>query len=335
MRNKLYLIYLFSASVIAFYFVSKPFCSPRNSINTSVAVHTISIRNEHIEESTTFNSSYLRKNSTPILVAPNLGKPIQKLSQNEGINALQNLKAKLTLLNNKDYFNGEKVKRVYKSCAVVGSSPIILGKLYGAEIDFHEAVFRGNIAPTRGYELDVGKRTTIRVCCCPWMGPLNHKCNNMPGESLDYVVSKLRYYSKSQYMKEHKIFMKLKKKFPRMLAPSYTYFSDLNKRIYETNAPQELATGALLFAIALEFCSGNISVYGYDTVKTHAIRRNGGLKDLRYNYYEYNKVPAAGYKKTPHRFGKDSAFICNHPRSKCATNVSYSYLAYEKSKVRV
>lgn len=51
----------------------------------------------------------------------------------------------------------------YRTCAVVGSSPEV--KLYedGAEIDSHDAVFRANIAITRGFEKYVGNRTTLRV----------------------------------------------------------------------------------------------------------------------------------------------------------------------------
>jgi len=51
----------------------------------------------------------------------------------------------------------------YRSCAVVGSSPEVLLYEDGAEIDRHDAVFRANLAVTRGYEKHVGNRTTVRV----------------------------------------------------------------------------------------------------------------------------------------------------------------------------
>ena len=47
--------------------------------------------------------------------------------------------------------------RRFNSCAVVGSSgSLLLGQPRGALIDQHDAVFRVNYAPTRGYEEYVG-----------------------------------------------------------------------------------------------------------------------------------------------------------------------------------
>ena len=51
----------------------------------------------------------------------------------------------------------------YESCAVVASSPTLAGEGMGARIDAHEAVVRFNMAPTRGYEVDVGARTAVMV----------------------------------------------------------------------------------------------------------------------------------------------------------------------------
>mmetsp|Transcript_1694 Transcript_1694/g.4132 ORF Transcript_1694/g.4132 Transcript_1694/m.4132 type:complete len:531 (-) Transcript_1694:87-1679(-) len=51
----------------------------------------------------------------------------------------------------------------WRTCAVVGSSHDLLGGGWGKEIDTHTAVIRFNDAPTRGYETDVGSKTTLRV----------------------------------------------------------------------------------------------------------------------------------------------------------------------------
>lgn len=48
-------------------------------------------------------------------------------------------------------------------CALVSSSGQMLGAGTGREIDSAACVFRMNTAPTRGYEEDVGRRTTVRV----------------------------------------------------------------------------------------------------------------------------------------------------------------------------
>jgi hypothetical protein len=43
----------------------------------------------------------------------------------------------------------------------VGNSGVLRGSRHGKAIDAHEAVFRTNMAPTVGYEDDVGGRTTF------------------------------------------------------------------------------------------------------------------------------------------------------------------------------
>lgn len=47
--------------------------------------------------------------------------------------------------------------------AVVGSSKDIGGKNYGSKIDSFSNVVRFNRAPTKGYEIDVGSKETLRV----------------------------------------------------------------------------------------------------------------------------------------------------------------------------
>jgi hypothetical protein len=59
----------------------------------------------------------------------------------------------------------------FSTCAVVGSSNLLVGKGQGAEIDSHSAVIRFNDAPTDGHAEDVGGRTTLRVqnvMTCGW-----------------------------------------------------------------------------------------------------------------------------------------------------------------------
>lgn len=51
----------------------------------------------------------------------------------------------------------------FGTCAVVGNSGTLLGRGLGPIIDAHDAVFRLNIAPTKGFEGDVGKKTTFDI----------------------------------------------------------------------------------------------------------------------------------------------------------------------------
>jgi|AntAceMinimDraft_12_1070368.scaffolds.fasta_scaffold152852_1 hypothetical protein len=45
----------------------------------------------------------------------------------------------------------------FKLCALVSNSGALKNSGLGGEIDAHEAVFRINNAPTKGYEKDVGR----------------------------------------------------------------------------------------------------------------------------------------------------------------------------------
>uniref|UniRef100_A0A3B4WZD0 CMP-N-acetylneuraminate-beta-galactosamide-alpha-2,3-sialyltransferase 1-like n=1 Tax=Seriola lalandi dorsalis TaxID=1841481 RepID=A0A3B4WZD0_SERLL len=50
-----------------------------------------------------------------------------------------------------------------RTCAVVGNSGNLNGSRYGPLIDFHDVIIRMNTGRTKGYEADVGKRTTHHV----------------------------------------------------------------------------------------------------------------------------------------------------------------------------
>ena len=52
---------------------------------------------------------------------------------------------------------------MFDTCAVVGGSGNLLKTKYGQEIDAHSAVIRFNDAPTKGKELFVGSKTTLRL----------------------------------------------------------------------------------------------------------------------------------------------------------------------------
>uniref|UniRef100_A0A3Q2UNN0 CMP-N-acetylneuraminate-beta-galactosamide-alpha-2,3-sialyltransferase 1 n=1 Tax=Fundulus heteroclitus TaxID=8078 RepID=A0A3Q2UNN0_FUNHE len=50
-----------------------------------------------------------------------------------------------------------------RTCAVVGNSVNLKGSSYGRLIDYQDIVIRMNFAPVKGYEKDVGTKTTYRV----------------------------------------------------------------------------------------------------------------------------------------------------------------------------
>ena len=52
---------------------------------------------------------------------------------------------------------------MYRRCAIVGSSGILLKYENGGDIDGHDMVFRFNSATTKGFEKHVGAKTTHRI----------------------------------------------------------------------------------------------------------------------------------------------------------------------------
>ncbi|XP_070850079.1 beta-galactoside alpha-2,6-sialyltransferase 2-like isoform X1 [Chaetodon trifascialis] len=66
----------------------------------------------------------------------------------------------------------------YQSCAVVTSAGAVLNSSLGREIDSHDAVLRFNAAPTKGFERDVGTKTTIRIINSQIVARHKHQFNS-------------------------------------------------------------------------------------------------------------------------------------------------------------
>ena len=91
----------------------------------------------------------------------------------------------------------------FRSCAVVGSSPTLLGKGLGAEIDAHDAVLRFNNAPTCGWEADVGNRTTIRSIGVAYVGRWDGIQQHAPVTLIP--TSSPRYFGAGRYQRAVKL----------------------------------------------------------------------------------------------------------------------------------
>ncbi|KAL1022670.1 hypothetical protein UPYG_G00030780 [Umbra pygmaea] len=70
----------------------------------------------------------------------------------------------MILKTTKNYGLGEELECLdCKKCIIVGNGGILANKSMGARIDEYDVIVRLNEAPVRGYEKDVGCRTTMRI----------------------------------------------------------------------------------------------------------------------------------------------------------------------------
>ncbi|KAI3944847.1 hypothetical protein MKW92_002214 [Papaver armeniacum] len=79
----------------------------------------------------------------------------------EGDDVMRGLVSQVKQPVDEHYGSGSVDSRKYDSCAVVGNSGILLKNEYGGVIDKHEFVVRLNNARIRGYEKNVGSKTSI------------------------------------------------------------------------------------------------------------------------------------------------------------------------------
>jgi len=157
----------------------------------------------------------------------------------------------------------------WRTCAVVGSSGLLLSEKLGSVIDSHDAVFRANYAPFVGFEAFVGSKTTVRVA--------NH---NITG---DQMIVRKRRGKGCDGVKRHT----LSNSLPALtvsdaLALVCLQSKELNLTLdLPANAPK-LTTGMLAIAIALHVCE-YVTLFGFDTHEQYL--------DIAAAIYAHAKLP--------------------------------------------
>ena len=86
-----------------------------------------------------------------------------KVRTHGGFRRVQLERAFLPFLPEQDWGGDNRTEARYKTCALVGNSGTIIGTGHGKDIDKHDAVIRINYAPTRGFQYDVGNKTTFDI----------------------------------------------------------------------------------------------------------------------------------------------------------------------------
>ncbi|XP_054461944.1 CMP-N-acetylneuraminate-beta-galactosamide-alpha-2,3-sialyltransferase 1-like [Anoplopoma fimbria] len=146
-----------------------------------------------------------------------------------------------------------------RTCAVVGNSGNLKGSRYGPLIDFHDSVIRINQGRVKGYEKDVGNRTTHRV-----MYPISAS-NLDNGTYLVFIPFKpqdLQWLIKSftPSKEPNKSRLKANKDLVVILSPTFieyvhTVWLKFKKDIYSS-------TGFLTLILSLHICD-EVSLFGF------------------------------------------------------------------------
>ncbi|KAJ8397576.1 hypothetical protein AAFF_G00438520 [Aldrovandia affinis] len=221
-------------------------------------------------------------------VAPNLAKRNTSRSRRE---VLCQLKVRVplgTIRAGHGPFSGEDWENVFpteslaetlgplNACAVVMSSGAMRNSTLGMEIDGHDAVLRFNAAPTEGYSLDVGTKTTLRLVNSKLMmsetdgfltDPLYSTGVLMVWDPAPYSRDLYAWYRKPDFdfFQTYKDYRRLHPQQPfYILSPSMQW--DLWDVIQENTPidiqPNPPSSGMLGIAVMMNLCE-KISVYEF------------------------------------------------------------------------
>ena len=155
----------------------------------------------------------------------------------------------------------------YNTCAVVGSGGIMVHKSVAADnlgeaIDKHDAVFRFNLAPTKGFEKSVGSKTTFRL--------INRKHFGFREFANE---TSLQHTTTPDVMKQFWDYKSLHPDLPTYPIDGTFYKYVMSDKDVANSRP---SNGYLGLNLALMICD-KINVYGF--------ARNWKQRNMRYHYF--------------------------------------------------
>nr|XP_057918127.1 alpha-N-acetylgalactosaminide alpha-2,6-sialyltransferase 3 isoform X2 [Doryrhamphus excisus] len=187
----------------------------------------------------------------------------------------------------------EPLKLNCELCSVVSSSGQILGQAAGALIDRSPCIWRMNNAPTRGFERDVGRRTTLRVVSHTSVPLLLQRPQHFFGEHNDtvYVVwGPLRNMRKDGKGLVYNMLRQVADSYPnariyvttedRMNYCDMVFKKETGKDRIQSGS--YLSTGWFTLILAMDMCK-EIHIYG---MINDSYCRTGGYRNVPYHYYE-------------------------------------------------
>ncbi|XP_030597379.1 CMP-N-acetylneuraminate-beta-galactosamide-alpha-2,3-sialyltransferase 1-like [Archocentrus centrarchus] len=187
-----------------------------------------------------------------------------------------------------------------RTCAVVGNSGNLKGSRYGALIDFHDIVIRINYGRTKGYETDVGTRTTHRVMYPESVTKLDNTTHLLffPFKTRDFLwLYKCLNPGESDFRHSDKI---ANKDLIMILHPAFIKYVH---EVWLGNKGSYPSTGFLTVVLSLFMCD-EVTIFGFGADSegnwSHyfGILRNKQLKTGAHpGQYEYSIIEKLHKKK--------------------------------------
>ncbi|XP_043989610.1 alpha-N-acetylgalactosaminide alpha-2,6-sialyltransferase 3 isoform X3 [Gambusia affinis] len=187
----------------------------------------------------------------------------------------------------------EPLKLNCELCSIVSSSGQMLGQAAGAQIDRSPCIWRMNNAPTRGFENDVGRRTTLRVVSHTSVPLLLQKPQHFFGQGNDtlYVVwGPLRNMRKDGKGIVYNMLRQASENYPhariyattedRMNYCDMVFKKETGKDRIQSGS--YLSTGWFTLILAMDMCK-EIHIYG---MINDTYCRTEGYRQVPYHYYE-------------------------------------------------
>uniref|UniRef100_A0A3B3TR94 alpha-N-acetylneuraminyl-2,3-beta-galactosyl-1,3-N-acetylgalactosaminide6-alpha-sialyltransferase n=1 Tax=Poecilia latipinna TaxID=48699 RepID=A0A3B3TR94_9TELE len=187
----------------------------------------------------------------------------------------------------------EPLKLNCELCSIVSSSGQMLGQAAGAQIDRSPCIWRMNNAPTRGFENDVGRRTTLRVVSHTSVPLLLQKPQHFFGQGNDtvYVVwGPLRNMRKDGKGIVYNMLRQASENYPhariyattedRMNYCDMVFKKETGKDRIQSGS--YLSTGWFTLILAMDMCK-EIHIYG---MINDTYCKTEGYRQVPYHYYE-------------------------------------------------
>ncbi|XP_033106751.1 CMP-N-acetylneuraminate-poly-alpha-2,8-sialyltransferase-like isoform X2 [Anneissia japonica] len=184
---------------------------------------------------------------------------------------------------------------IQDSCAVIGSSGVLKGSSCGREIDAHDFVIRENMAPVKGFESDVGTRTSLMTS----NDAITHimiRCLQNPSKPCHKKYSEILkgfgkmffgipvYQDRPNDQKQYNKFFSIAKSVNSDIdfrIPLHKFRGELDRY---WKLPKLSSGGFLNVNIAFTFCK-RISLYGFFPFSQDLSKRK-----LKYHYFDNNSM---------------------------------------------